>query len=636
MARADLPGRGVFGKSALSRRKKLMSGEDIFGFLCERGETVFRQGDPGDAMYLIQTGAVEISSVRNGGEVVLALLEKGDFFGEMVLLDSLPRSTTARAIAPTRLLPLTRESLLDRLKSDPTVALHLLRAFCRRIERTSRSASAGDMGPGAPGVSECRDEGSGGAPSPEESGRRPVTEEDPGDEEGCLENISLFLEEKEREEVFSAGDTIFRQGEAGDTMYIIAEGRVRIYEESSGGRYLLATLGPRDFFGEMSLLTDRTRSATAVADGRTRVIAVRKGAFLNDVSTTPELGLFLLQVMAFRLRSLLSQDRRHRPSNPGPSAPSLRKSGEPLRMAFAALSSCAGCSSVLLEDMDRLEDMLERVTVEYCPLLMDRQVLTDVDIAVVEGVVRTREDLGTLNRIRDGSRFLVAWGTCATHGGVPAISNRFELESLIETTYGQAEDPYSYYLSGSRKLNRELYQQEGLGLLRRTGKLDDFVRVDSYLAGCPPRMAMLADSIKMLSEGRPPERRSQTVCGDCRRKASWTPLEEMRLFPSGKEEGGLCLVSQGVFCQGLVTRGGCGAPCTRGGHSCWGCRGPSDSILAKMEGGDLYDRALAASLARRTRINREALEELLKIVRLRTNSSLAYSQVFHAGREKQK
>jgi F420-non-reducing hydrogenase small subunit len=631
MSRADLPGRGVFGKSALSRREKLMSGEDLFGFLCEKGDTVFRQGDPGDTMYLIQTGAIEISSARDGGEIVLALLEKGDFFGEMVLLDSLPRSTTAKAIAPTRLLPLTRESLLDRLRSDPTVALHLLRAFSRRIEKTGRSASAGNVGPGAPGGTED----SGPSASPKESRHRPAGEDDPGAQEGYIENISFFLEEEEREEAFSGGDTIFRQGEAGDTMYIIAEGGVRIYEESSGGRYLLATLGPRDFFGEMSLLTDRPRSATAVARGRTRLVAVRKSSFLGDISTTPELGLFLLQVMASRLRGLISQDRRDLPSSPGPSAPSLRKSGEPLRMAFAALSSCAGCSSVLLEDMDRLNDMLEGVTVVYCPLLMDRQVLADVDIAVVEGVVRTREDLRTLNSIRDGSRFLVAWGTCATHGGVPAISNRFDLESLIEATYGQAEDPYSYYLSGSRKLNRELYQQEGLGLLRRTGKLDDFVRVDSYLAGCPPRMAMLADSVRTLREGRPPGKKSRTVCGDCRRKSSPTPLEEMRLFPSGKEAEGRCLVSQGVFCQGLVTRGGCGAPCTKGGHSCWGCRGPSDSMLAKMEGGDLYDRALAASLARRTRTSREAMEELLKVVRLRTNSSLAYTQAFHAGREKQ-
>ena len=93
-----------------------MSGEDIFGFLCERGETIFREGDPGDTMYLIQTGAVEISRMGKDGEVALALLEKGDFFGEMVLLDSLPRSTTARAIAHTRLLPLTRESLLERLR----------------------------------------------------------------------------------------------------------------------------------------------------------------------------------------------------------------------------------------------------------------------------------------------------------------------------------------------------------------------------------------------------------------------------------------------------------------------------------------------------------------------------------------
>ena len=90
--------------------------EEIFGTVYERGSVVFRQGDTGEAMYVIQSGAVEISQMQAHREVVIALLEKGDFFGEMALIDTQPRSCTVTAIGRTRLLALTRHSLLERLR----------------------------------------------------------------------------------------------------------------------------------------------------------------------------------------------------------------------------------------------------------------------------------------------------------------------------------------------------------------------------------------------------------------------------------------------------------------------------------------------------------------------------------------
>ena len=77
-------------------------------------------------MYIIQTGAVEFSQQENGKETVIAILEKGDFFEEMALLQNEFRSATIAALCRTRLIPLTKEILIDRLKRDPDVSLNLL------------------------------------------------------------------------------------------------------------------------------------------------------------------------------------------------------------------------------------------------------------------------------------------------------------------------------------------------------------------------------------------------------------------------------------------------------------------------------------------------------------------------------
>ncbi len=112
---------------------------DVFGATYEKGEVIFREGDPGEKMYLIQSGAVEITKILGGKETVLAVLGPGDFFGEMALIDPQPRSATGKAVIKCRLLPLTRESILDRIRQDQGIALHLLQGLSQRIMNTSKS-----------------------------------------------------------------------------------------------------------------------------------------------------------------------------------------------------------------------------------------------------------------------------------------------------------------------------------------------------------------------------------------------------------------------------------------------------------------------------------------------------------------
>jgi CRP/FNR family cyclic AMP-dependent transcriptional regulator len=100
--------------------------EELYGTVYEPGAVIFRQGEPGDTLYLIQSGAIEYSYKQGDTETVLTILEKGDFFGEMALFGQERRPATAKATRQTRLLPLTRVSLLERVQHDPGVAFHLL------------------------------------------------------------------------------------------------------------------------------------------------------------------------------------------------------------------------------------------------------------------------------------------------------------------------------------------------------------------------------------------------------------------------------------------------------------------------------------------------------------------------------
>jgi CRP/FNR family cyclic AMP-dependent transcriptional regulator len=102
------------------------------------GAIIFSQGDPGDALYGIVTGKVRISaSAADGKEMFLNIMEPGDTFGEIALLDGYPRTATASATAPSELLVIMRDPFLSLLQREPSLAIHLLRLLCQRIRWTS-------------------------------------------------------------------------------------------------------------------------------------------------------------------------------------------------------------------------------------------------------------------------------------------------------------------------------------------------------------------------------------------------------------------------------------------------------------------------------------------------------------------
>ena len=104
-------------------------------------QTVFSQGDPGDALYVIVSGAVEVRGERDGQAERVAVLGPGDCLGEMALVTGDPRSATVVALSPTRLLRLDKERFRVLSERHPVFLRELARVLCRRVARTSEDVA---------------------------------------------------------------------------------------------------------------------------------------------------------------------------------------------------------------------------------------------------------------------------------------------------------------------------------------------------------------------------------------------------------------------------------------------------------------------------------------------------------------
>jgi CRP-like cAMP-binding protein len=105
------------------------------------GLYLFREGDSGTEMFVIQQGEVRITKRAGDREIHLATLHRGDFLGEMALLEGLPRDADAQAVGETRVLSIGQGGLLMRIRRDPTFALELLNRLSGRVrELNSRVA----------------------------------------------------------------------------------------------------------------------------------------------------------------------------------------------------------------------------------------------------------------------------------------------------------------------------------------------------------------------------------------------------------------------------------------------------------------------------------------------------------------
>jgi CRP-like cAMP-binding protein len=274
------------------------------------GVTVVKEGDASLDAYVVHRGRVLIKRDTAYGTFEIARLVEGDLFGETSFVDQAPRSVDAVTEHTAELFLLNQAALATLAEQDPRFAMALWWTFWRSLSQKLRTTNErltkffSETGKPLPSLH---------APLREPTGsfRLQLTEKQDLFKEQKLSRMEIhFLASLSRERRLRAGEVLFREGDAGDAMYVVLDGRVRIGKHIPGaGEEALAFMERGDWFGEMALIDNQPRSAEATAhDGGAVVLAIPRDvvAGLLDIRKVSSLRLLriLCTLVAKRLREI--------------------------------------------------------------------------------------------------------------------------------------------------------------------------------------------------------------------------------------------------------------------------------------------------------------------------------------------
>lgn len=275
------------------------------------GDYVFREEDRSMDFYIVREGRIEIRKDTPFGPQILGSLVADTIFGEMNFIDRTHRSSDAVAVEPSAAYTFSFSALDQLMDEDKELAVGLHWAFWRSLAEKVRDANEQlklffqeDAKKG---------QGRKRADGKREVQQVTVKSEDKVDlfrERGLSAAEMKLLATFSTEERFREGSMIFREGEKGDKLYIVLDGRVRISKFIPGvGEEALTVLDRGDFFGEMALIDDKPRSADAKAHEQDATVLSIDRATLNEIlSMDPHASLqflnLLCRMISRRLREI--------------------------------------------------------------------------------------------------------------------------------------------------------------------------------------------------------------------------------------------------------------------------------------------------------------------------------------------
>jgi len=207
------------------------------------------------------------------------------------------------------------------------------------------------------------------------------------------------------------------------------------------------------------------------------------------------------------------------------------------KVAFFDFTDCEGCQLQFANMGGVLLDILDLVEIVSFREIMSEQG-QDYDVAFVEGAITTDNDVLRIKKIREKAKILVAFGACATTGGVNGIKNRAPLELAKKRVYGDKADTVNTI---------------------KAMPLHEVVRVDYFINNCPPYIPEIIAVLKCILMGKPYVVPNYPVCVEC------------------KMNENVCRYEKDQECMGTVTRAGCNSWCINNGNRCYGCRGLVDN-----------------------------------------------------------
>ena len=226
------------------------------------GEIVFTKGEEADDMYLVLEGEVALKS----GTTVIATAKEGDLVGEMSFLDRQPRSALAEAVGDVRLLPVNQGRFEELVRKHPEFGVTMLRTMARRLREMNAAV--------------------GGIPAPDAS--------------RASDSTSRIMLAMKGQAPFPAGSVIFKEGDKGDQMYFVASGTVDL---RVGGK-TVQTVEMGAFFGEMAVLEEAPRSASAHAVEDSKLMPVDKTKLDYLLTRAPGFAIEMMREIASRVRKM--------------------------------------------------------------------------------------------------------------------------------------------------------------------------------------------------------------------------------------------------------------------------------------------------------------------------------------------
>jgi len=239
-------------------------------------------------------------------------------------------------------------------------------------------------------------------------------------------------------------------------------------------------------------------------------------------------------------------------------------------VATEQVSTCAGCHISFVDLHEKLLDVIKAIEIVYCPILVDFKEHPQADIGLIEGCVRTEHDRHVVKEMREKCKTIVAWGTCACWGGICGANTVFKPQEIFDKVYLNNPSTITKIVPDSPMIPK--FENEAL-------PIDEVIKVDYYLPGCPPHPYFIFEGLSALIQGKLPDTNLHSVCGKCNRRMDKTDITELKRNIEGIPDPDVCLLSQGYICLGSVSLDRCLAPCPNQGMVCIGCTGPTPRII---------------------------------------------------------
>lgn len=269
-----------------------------------------------------------------------------------------------------------------------------------------------------------------------------------------------------------------------------------------------------------------------------------------------------------------------------------------ISMYWAA--SCGGCEIAMVNLDEKIIDLDNNFDLMFCPCLLDTKKKDikaldegEIFITFFNGGIRTRENEEMALLLREKSKIMVAFGSCACEGCIPGLANLSSRQELFDDIYlnnNTVDNPTGVFPKSESAVPEGVLELPAFYDNLKT--LSEVVYVDYFLPGCPPEPAQIWNVIKLVISGEklPPAGSvigagNSSVCEECARKREEKKIDRFyrtyEIIPDEEK----CLLDQGLLCMGIATRDGCGALCPKVNMPCTGCYGTPEGVLdqgAKM------------------------------------------------------